>query len=176
MLRDTIEQVRTAVKPLTDPAIAYQERKHFKSQIEELKKENHWLESQNDALKQEIGKMISSAMRAHWDSVKHMRYQLDGFRFEDKTYLATISPTFHIDWLRLPWRTNFALLARWGFMQIFPQNAFDKLIARATIVEAPKGGVGVNKSPGIDKDSVETMADNVKQAAETVKKTRSKKK
>lgn len=173
MLRDTIEQVRTAVKPFTNPTIAWSEQKRLKSEIEGLKSDKQWLKSQNDALKQEISRMVASAMRAHWDSIKNLHFQLDGFRFEDKTYLATISPTFHADLLRLPWRTNFALLFRWGFMQIFPQDVFNKLITVAVVTEAPQGGVGVNKSPGIDKNNIEEMAKDVKQAAEIVKNKRS---
>lgn len=172
MIRDTIHEAQTAFKLVTNTALVAEERVRLKKQIVDLKKKNDWLETQNDALRLEVGKMIGKAMIKHWDTVKDMRFELDGFKIKDQTFLATISPTLgRIDWLRLPWRTSFALLFRWTFMQLVPQSAFAPLIARATIGPThAKSGVGVNKSPGIDSTSIDEMLKNAEQANATLAK------
>jgi len=166
MIRDTIHEAQTAFKMVTNTAIVAEERVRLKKQLVDLKKKNDWLETQNDALRLEVGKMLGKAMIRHWDTVKDMRFELDGFKIKDQTFLATISPTLgRIDWLRLPWRTSFALFFRWTFMQLIPQSAFAPLIARATIGPSPaKSGVGVNKSAGIDSVSLEEMRKNAETA------------
>jgi hypothetical protein len=166
MIRDTIHEAQTAFKLMTNTALIAEERVRLKKQIVDLKKKNDWLGTQNDALRLEVGKMIGKAMIKHWDTVKDMRFELDGFKVKDQTFLATISPSLgRIDWLRLPWRTSFALLFRWTFMQLVPQSAFAPLIARATIGPThAKAGVGVNKSPGIDSVSLEEMRKNAEMA------------
>jgi len=172
-MQATLHKAKSTLKALTDKAQLYDAVVTLQTKNGKLKAENELLETQNERLKIEIGRMIGSAMNTHCEAIRDLAFQIDGYRINEKTYLVTIAPSMaHIDLLALPWQTNMALMARWALMKLLPPDAFAPLLARGKIVSSDKGYNPKDHPSAEEKyvDAKDLAADVIKEAAEAVDK------